>query len=287
LCVPELPEVETVRRTLTPALVGRRIARAVLHRADFCQTSGGKPCRPRELLQGMRVAALERHGKQLALIAAEGPVLVAQLGMTGQLTVTAAGAGITPSDHIHAQWLLDSGSLLRFRDPRRFGGLSALPSVDSLRERWAAMGPDGLRVTGAELADRAGRSRRSIKVVLLDQEVVAGVGNIYADEALFLARINPLRAAATLRPAEWELLADAIHRTLTAAVAAGGSTLRDYMDALGMPGRAQAHHAVYGRGGEPCLACGRGLKGVRLGGRATVYCPGCQPRRRLRLVKEA
>lgn len=280
--MPELPEVETVRRTLAPALVGRRIVRASLLRPDFGQRPDGRPCSPRDLLQGMTVRALDRRGKQLAILTREGPVLIAHLGMTGQLR---AAATETPLTHIHARWHLDSGTTLTFRDARRFGGLWALPSEADLHARWSALGPDALLATPADLRSRSGESRRAIKAVLLDQAVIAGVGNIYADEALFLAGIHPLRTPRSLRPQEWEALAAAIHRTLNAAIGAGGSTLRDYIDALGVRGRAQADHAVYARAGEPCLTCTRPLRGIRIGGRATVYCPRCQPRRPARAVK--
>jgi formamidopyrimidine-DNA glycosylase len=287
LPVPELPEVETVRRTLAPALEGRRVTRAVLHRSDYCERAGGKPCRPKDLLQGATIRSVERHGKQLAFVSLEGPVLVAHLGMSGQLRIIDPAARPAPATHLHAEWVLDSGARLRFRDPRRFGGLWALPSEDDLRQRWATLGPDGLTATAAELRSRAAESRRAIKAVLLDQEVIAGVGNIYADEALFLSRINPARPARLLQPAEWEALTEAIHRTLAAAIEARGSTLRDYIDALGVAGSAQAAHAVYGRAGDPCLVCGRRLKGSRLAGRATVHCSQCQPKRVSRTVKKS
>ncbi len=281
--MPELPEVETVRRTLAPALVDRRIARATLHRPDFCERPDHRPCTPRDLLEGLTVRSLERRGKQLAILSREGPLLVAHLGMTGQLRI--AGPGHR-QDHIHAEWTLGGGGRLTFRDARRFGGLWALPAETDLRARWSLLGPDGLDVTAADLRARAGESRRAIKAALLDQATVAGVGNIYADEALFLARIHPMRPARSLRDPEWRNLAAAIQRTLNAAIGAGGSTLRDYVNALGVPGRAQADHAVYARRGEECLACRGRLRGARVGGRATVYCPRCQPRRASGIVKK-
>jgi formamidopyrimidine-DNA glycosylase len=280
--VPELPEVETVRRGLAPAMVGCLVERAVLHRKDYCVRSAGGPCRPRDLLEGAVVRAVERHGKQLAFIAEDGRVLVAHLGMSGQLRALAPGVEPPRSTHVHAVWMLDGGGRVIFRDPRRFGGLWVLKGEAELRERWSRLGPDGLEITGEQLRERAGQSLRAIKAVLLDQSVVAGVGNIYADEALFLSRIHPLRAARSLRAEEYDSLAAAIRRTLLAAIAAKGSTLRDYRDASGEPGDAQAGHAVYGRAGEPCYGCHGKLKGMRVAQRATVWCPRCQPRTRRR-----
>ena len=275
--VPELPEVETVRRTLEPVLRGRIITRATLHRADICTTLAGKRCRPADLLQGLTVARLDRRGKQLAIVAASGQALLVHLGMSGSLGATAPGAKPRKSNHIHAPGTLDSGWRFDFRDPRRFGGLWTFPSFKDIEARWDELGPDGLRLTGAQLRGRCGRSRRPIKAALLVQTVVAGVGNIYADEALFAAGINPGTLAADLRPARFTSLAAAIRRTLRRAVAAGGSTIRDYIDARGQSGRAQERHAVYGRGGEPCLRCGTPLAASVISQRTTVHCPRCQP----------
>ena len=142
--------------------------------------------------------------------------------------------------------------------------------------RVAQTGPDAVRITAEALRERAGRSKRPIKAALLDQGVLAGVGNIYADEALFRAGIRPSRKAARVRAEEFDRLARAIRRTLMLAVRRGGSTIRDYVDGAGGEGRAQLTHAVYGRAGEACLVCAAELKGRRLAGRATVYCPTCQ-----------
>jgi formamidopyrimidine-DNA glycosylase len=145
-----------------------------------------------------------------------------------------------------------------------------------LEARWAALGPDALGITGGDLEGRAGESDRAIKAVLLDQGVLAGVGNIYADEALFRAGLSPRRKARRFGPDDWHRLAGAIRETLAEAVRARGSTLRDYVGAAGEAGQAQLLHRVYGRRGEPCTNCGRRLKGIRLAQRATVYCPACQ-----------
>jgi formamidopyrimidine-DNA glycosylase len=165
---------------------------------------------------------------------------------------------------------------MAFRDPRRFGGLTAYGSNSELERAWSRLGADGLSVTSADLARGLGSSRRPIKAALLDQAVVAGIGNIYADESLFAASIHPLVPAGRLAIAQVDRLAAEIRRILTHAAGAGGSTLRDYRDAFGQPGSAVQFHAVYGRSGEPCPRCDTPLEGLRLQGRATVFCPRCQ-----------
>jgi formamidopyrimidine-DNA glycosylase len=276
--VPELPEVETVRRGLASAILGRRIARAVLRRADFCQTEHGKRARPAELLQGDRVAGLDRRGKQIAVVGDSDRVVVIHLGMSGQVLVLGSGQKPQRADHVHAEWTLDDGSRVLFRDPRRFGGLWAFPSREAVTRRWNDLGPDALQATGSVLNAAAGESARSIKAVLLDQAVLAGVGNIYADEALFAAGISPRRKARSLSHDEWGLLAHKVRFVLAAAIEAKGSTLRDYRGATGEEGQAQSLHKVYGRGGEPCFICGTALRSLTLAQRTTVYCPTCQGR---------
>jgi formamidopyrimidine-DNA glycosylase len=311
--MPELPEVEVVRRTLGPRVVGRRVIRVVRGRHPVVRpveqaASGG-------LLQGQRIGELRRHGKQLALVGdsgGPGGVVVVHLGMTGTLRYGARSepdsvnpgpgsqsparwdevprqlAGGLPGAHVHVVWHLDDGGQIVFRDPRRFGGLWVLPDVAELEARWQALGPDGLTVTGEALRAATRRTRRAIKAVLLDQSAVAGVGNIYADEALHRARIHPGRDARTLRRPSLERLAGSSVAVLSRAVQAGGSTLRDYVDATGDAGGFQHEHRVYGRSGLPCLTCGARLRMGRLAGRATVWCPACQrmDRSRMRWIPE-
>jgi formamidopyrimidine-DNA glycosylase len=273
--VPELPEVETVRLTLRP-LIGRRIASARLARQDICQTSTGKRARPADLLAGRSIVELRRRGKQLALIADNGSILLIHLGMTGQLRLSNRNEPFAATNHIHASWTIDDGSRLTFRDPRRFGGLWTLPSPEALEDRWTALGPDALTITPTTLAAAAAGSRRHIKAMLLDQTILAGVGNIYADEALFLARIRPSRRAHKLKTGDCDRLASTIRTVLAAAIDHGGSTLRDYMNANGQPGSAQLRHLVYGRAGQPCTTCGRTLRSTLIAQRTTVHCPNCQ-----------
>jgi formamidopyrimidine-DNA glycosylase len=279
--MPELPEVEHLRRTLLGALPGRRVVAVTLHRPDICTSigDGGRPVRPRRqhLLLGATIRDVLRHGKNLAVLVADGRTLGIHLGMSGQVLVVPPGRSPSRRTHIHATWRLDDGARLLFRDPRRFGGLWTFPSLDALRTaRWAALGPDALTLTAPDLAAALAGSRRAVKAALLDQSAIAGVGNIYADEALFVARIRPQRPAAKLTPPEVLRLATAIRAVLEQATESGGSTLRDYVDAGGQAGRHQLAHAVYGRGGEACLVCGGGLRSTLVAQRTTVYCPRCQ-----------
>jgi formamidopyrimidine-DNA glycosylase len=306
--MPELPEVEHVRATLLPLLRGVRIARATLARTDIIERidEAGNVLRskraraapalqsptPDELLDGCTIRTIERVGKQLCINAGEDePVLGVHLGMSGQLFVVPHGAAspVRPFasgiEHVHARWQLEhaDGSPageLRFRDPRRFGALSLMPSPRAMRA-WlhAHLGPDALQVSGEHLHERLKSSTRCIKAALLDQRVVAGVGNIYADEALFLAGLHPLARCDRLSAAAMDVLTTQLRALLVRAVGAGGSTVRDYVDATGRPGEAQLLHAVYGRGTQPCLRCGTPLKQATIAQRTSVWCPRCQTRR--------
>jgi formamidopyrimidine-DNA glycosylase len=283
--MPELPEVETIRRALEPRLIGRVVERAVLHRRDVLVMPGKRsptPTSPRDLLEGARVTRLCRRGKQMAIIAAADDVervLIVQLGMSGQL-LWADDAG-APVDHVHAEWAIAGERRLFFRDPRRFGGLRALSTAAALEDEWRSLGPDALDVTARHLHEALNATDRSLKATLLDQSVLAGLGNIYVDEALFLAGLHPARRASSLkrRPEASERLAAAIVRVLTEALSHGGSTLRDYYGPDGSPGGFQHRHRVYGRSGQPCAVCGDPIQSQTLAGRTTCWCPGCQPRR--------
>lgn len=273
--MPELPEVESLRLSLLP-LVGRRIASVRLHRADIVTSHDGSTIRPRHLLAGATVTELRRRGKQLAILAGDGRVLIVHLGMSGQLFLVPAGGRLSKADHIHSTWSLDGRDRLFFRDPRRFGGLWTLPTLDALNERWSALGPDALEVSGPILAAAAQTSQRAIKALLLDQTVLAGVGNIYADESLFLSGIRPGRRSDRLSLPELDILAKAVRTVLRGAIRAGGSTLRDYANASGEAGTAQQSHAVYGLAATPCAVCGTILVGSVIAQRTTVHCPQCQ-----------
>lgn len=305
--MPELPEVEHLRRSLDPWIVGRRIASVGIARRDVVARADGSARRATDaLLSGAEIVATHRHGKQMAIEARDGRAIVVQLGMTGSIALETdelpEGAD---ARHRHVVWHLEPAdrtmpsaparagggrraapgtvdathphpARMSFRDPRRFGGITVHPSLASVRAVWATLGPDALTVTGKALAAGLGRTGRPIKSALLDQAVVAGVGNIYADESLHAAAIHPLAPAKTLGTDRIATLAREIRRILARAIRSGGSTLRDYRDAFGQPGDAVQTHRVYGRGGEPCLACGQPLEERRLQGRTTVFCPRCQ-----------
>lgn len=297
--MPELPEVERLARSLAPAILHRTVIGLIVHRRDVitgpADPPGGYarnknkpavvayPRLPRRLLLlHQPITVIERWGKQLALLSAsdDNPALVIQLGMTGQLLHTAADqtqAKADPLSHVHLTWTLDDGSTLRFRDPRRFGGVRAYPTAHELRAaRAASLGPDALSITAANLAEALAASASPVKARLLDQRAIAGVGNIYADEALYAARIAPQRPACSLNRDEAKRLASALRRILAAAIEAGGSTLRDYRDSTGAPGAFQHQHRVYGRSGQACFACRTPLQHATITGRTTVWCPRCQ-----------
>ena len=285
--MPELPEVESLRRSLEPRLVGGTVTDARLLRADVCSPLA-RPiaARASALLRHATIASLERRGKQLAIVARDGRCLIIQLGMTGQVLLLDDPAAVSFHTHVHALWTVDRDTTMLFRDPRRFGGLRPVPAREQLDTvAWKDLGPDALAIQGHDLLRAAGRSARPVKSVLLDQAVLAGVGNIYADESLFLAKLHPLAQARDLGERQWNTLAQCVRDVLHDAIAQGGSTLRDYVDALGRSGSATESHRVYGRRDLPCLSCGTPLAHTVLSQRATVWCPSCQgapvhPRRR-------
>ncbi|MFG0259288.1 MAG: Fpg/Nei family DNA glycosylase, partial [Phycisphaerales bacterium JB041] len=229
--MPELPEVETVRRTLGPRWIGRSVVAVRIARADFVRRTPAGP-RSAALGAGGTASDILRHGKQMAVVFDDGRAVHLHLGMSGQVFVVAPGATPARTDHVHIRWTLDDGSSVLFRDPRRFGGVWAYASVAELAsQRWDALGPDALSIGAAELRRGLGRSSRAIKACLLDQAVLAGVGNIYADEALFAAGISPHAAACDLSTAQTARLALAVRTVLRRGVQARGSTLRDFVDA--------------------------------------------------------
>lgn len=269
--MPELPEVEALRRSLIPGLVGQRVAHVDIARADVIAGAAD----PDALLRGQRVVQLLRHGKQLALLGDRGAVVCIHLGMSG--SVTLAGQDQPPRPHTHVVWRLDGGSAVRFADARRFGGVWAYPDQAALWGwRWAALGPDAMTITPGQLAAGLARTRRGLKAALLDQALVAGLGNIYVDELLFRVGLSPSRAAASVSPGEARRVVGAMRRLLITAAARGGSSLRDYVDGRGRAGGYQRSHRVYGRAGLPCRCCGVALASGLIAGRMTVWCPACQ-----------
>ena len=297
--VPELPEVETVRLGLARVLIGQRVVAVRLGPHPVVRAPGGgrrdfADPGPERLLRGCEVVGLHRHGKQLAIEGARpgggegskasggsggsGGAVWVHLGMSGQLRYAVDPAAEPAPPHTHAAWALASGAELRFVDPRRFGGLATHPSLAELRrERFAGVGPDALSATPARLHAALGRTDRALKAALLDQAVLAGLGNIYVDECCHAAGLSPHRRASSLTRAEVQRLVRAVRRILARAVRLGGSTLRDHADTFGNAGTAQTLHRVYGRGGAPCVGCGTPLLKTQVTQRTTVHCPACQP----------
>jgi formamidopyrimidine-DNA glycosylase len=290
--MPELPEVETVVRDLRPLLVGRTLTAVWVgpHRLR-------RPWQPlwNENLVGSRVAALRRRAKWIILELHRGPAdprrpiapprdgtaLLAHLGMTGQLTVTPSE---TPrADHTHLIFSLENGHDLRFRDVRRFGSIEWFPDWATVEAFLAErVGPEPFELDPAAFRRAICQSTRPLKAALLDQTVAAGVGNIYADEALHRAGLHPERRGPTVTPAEADRLREAIAAVLSHAIENRGSTIRDYIGGSGLRGQYQHEFRVYGRTGEPCRQCHTPIAVARVAGRSSHFCPRCQPIRKLR-----
>jgi formamidopyrimidine-DNA glycosylase len=274
--VPELPEVETVVRDLRPLLVGRVITRVEIG-AKALRKSWSPEWENEILQRGVR--AIERRGKWI-LVDLAGPWLLVHLGMTGQFTV--APADLPRGDHTHAVFHLDLGAAeLRFRDIRRFGSITLFPDRASLDAHFIAseLGPEpwelDLKAWRASLAGTG----RILKAVLLDQTIVAGVGNIYADESLFEAKLHPELRARDLTKIQAERLHRAILTVLEKAITLRGSSIRNYVGGSGLQGGFQAEFCVYGRTGEPCPRCQTPIEMLRLAGRSSHFCPRCQRKR--------
>lgn len=269
--MPELPEVETIRRGLAPLIVGRAITGVVLRTPRLRWPLDR---RLRTLLPGRRVEALERRAKYLLLRCTDGTLLV-HLGMSGRLCV--CPADLAPGRHDHADLVFDDGSCLRFTDPRRFGAILWCAAAEE-HPLLAGLGPEPLSaaLTGDYLAERAAGRRVAVKSFIMDQRVVVGVGNIYASEALFRAGIDPARPAGRISGERYARLAGAIRAVLEEALAAGGTTLRDFRDGQGNPGYFAVQLQVYGRAGQPCPHCAAPIRCRRIGQRSSYYCPRCQ-----------
>ena len=283
--MPELPEVETTRRGITPHALGQTIETVEIH--DYRLRWPIPPTLPKTLA-GRTLTGLERRSKYLLFRfeRARGKsesdrhgTLLVHLGMTGSLRWY-SGAAPIPSRrlHDHVDIRFGSGALLRYHDPRRFGAMLWLPGSAPQHPLLADLGPEPFSDAFHAEGLRTSLQRRSvaIKLALMDNHVVVGVGNIYANEALFRAGIRPTRPANRVSRQRLAVLVDTVRATLAEAIAKGGSTLRNYVDSRGKPGYFQLDYAVYGRGGLPCRTCGAPLREVRLGGRATTYCPKCQ-----------
>jgi formamidopyrimidine-DNA glycosylase len=274
--VPELPEVETVRRRLAPVLEGR-----VFERVEITDPRLTRPLDPLEVageLEGERVAVVDRRGKYLIVRFESGRALLVHLRMTGSFLHSANG--LADDAHRRAVVRLDDGSDVAYRDVRRFGTWLLLEpeEVEAYVDERVGREPLAEAYRAKHLAEKLHGRRAPIKAAILDQRTVAGVGNIYADEALWRARIHPLTPAAALGPEEVKALYRGVRESLRAGIRRQGSTLRDYRLPNGEEGGAQHEFKVYGRGGEPCERCGTPIDKIRVAGRGTWYCPTCQRR---------
>jgi formamidopyrimidine-DNA glycosylase len=273
--MPELPEVETIRLALEPHVVGRTFERVEI--TDPRLVRPFEPIAVAAELEGERVAALDRRGKYLIVRFESGRVLLIHLRMTGSLR-HAAGGGLGEDLHRRAVVNLDDGSDVAYRDVRRFGTWHLLEphEVDDYLGRRLGGEPLERTFTAKRLGERLAGRRAPLKAALLDQRTVAGLGNIYVDEALWRAQLHPLREAGTLSTDELGRLTRSIRDALRAGIRRQGASLRDYSQPDGRRGRAQERFRVYGREGEPCLRCGTPIDKIRAGGRGTWYCPNCQ-----------
>jgi len=290
--VPELPEVEVTRQRIGPLLVGRRIRAVGTTRPSYLFLT--RPAALRRGLVGRTVRALERRGKYLVAPLDDGARLVIHLGMTGQLfsgeatsprLLSASArstlppeeqAGFRPDAHTHLRLAFeDRGPEVFLRDVRKFGKVLLLGSGES-HERLDRLGVDALELSGAALFAASRGRRAAAKALLLDQSVATGIGNIYADEALFRARLRPTRRAGSLSRRDCDALAEAVRAVLRRSIETGGSSIRDYVAPDGSDGAYQDERRVYGRKGAECLVCGARIRRVLVAQRSTHYCPTCQ-----------
>jgi formamidopyrimidine-DNA glycosylase len=286
--MPELPEVETVVRGLRGSLAGRTIVDVRVGKADFIDD----PAALADGLPGKRVAEILRLGKFICVVLESGSGnsetagakagrlnFIVHLGMTGQLMVKAPGDPIKP--HTHCFFALDDGQELRYRDVRRFGRMLTVPQA-GMAEFLGHLGKEPLEIGAEEFYADFSSRRARVKALLLDQGVLRGVGNIYADESLFRARVHPARIAASLTRKQLLALHRAVREVLEEAIRSRGSSVSDYVDAKGKRGKFQQRHRVYQRTGEPCLRCRGKIRRMIVGGRSSHYCPRCQPAPRAR-----
>ena len=268
--MPELPEVETVRRTLAPVVEGHTIAAVSF---AWTRTCAGDPRATEARLAGQRIERLARYGKYLLFHLRKNgrrSPLVVHLRMTGNLLVNGA-----PDEYTRASMSLDDGTAVVFQDVRKFGRWEW---SERLPARLAALGPEPLEIGCDDFTDRLRSRRARLKALLLDQAFLRGLGNIYADEALFRARLHPLRSARGVGPRKARDLHGAIQAVLRHAIEAGGTSIRDYRDSRGEQGGFQRQIRIYGKDGEPCVACGTRVRRVVVAQRSTHFCPRCQRR---------
>ena len=277
--MPELPEVETTRRGVAPHVEGRTIAGVLVREPRLRWPVVGSFSQD---LTGRTVARVERRAKYLLFRTypreredALGTLMV-HLGMSGSLRVVTLRT--TPENHDHIDFELDNGKILRYRDPRRFGSMFYVSGDAHDHSLLASLGPEPLssEFDGYVLFERSRKRKMAVKPFLMDAHIVVGVGNIYANEALFLTGIRPDRPAGSISRKRYGVLADNVKRVLEKAIQAGGTTLRDFVREDGSAGYFRQELLAYGRGGEPCVTCGRKLREIVLGQRATIFCTRCQ-----------
>jgi len=270
--MPELPEVETTRRGIAPHLVGRKISSVVIRHHGL---RWPVPKTLTKILPGQKIHAVTRRAKYL-LVACDSGWLILHLGMSGSLRVLPHNT--PPEKHDHFDLLLESGELLRLRDPRRFGAVLWTETDPERHPLLASLGVEPLApdFTGQWLYERSRGRNTAIKLFLMDSKIVVGVGNIYANEALFRAGIRPQTPAGRISRPRYERLVEVIKETLQDAIAAGGSSLRDFVNSQGKPGYFQQQYFVYGRTDEPCRRCSTPIRQIRQGQRSTFFCPICQ-----------
>lgn len=271
--MPELPEVETVVRDLRPLVVGQRVEAIWVGRKKLRRT--WQRAWTASIL-GTTVEAVRRRGKWIVIALNSGGRIVVHLGMTGQLTVKPSNE--PRPTHTHVVFGLASDVQLRFRDARRFGSVEWFPDEETVHAYLARkLGPEPTDLDAAEFRQSIRRTGRALKAVLLDQAVVAGVGNIYADESLHRAGLHPERCGVTVTDTEADRLREAMATVVAEAIEHRGSTIRDYVGGAGQRGGYQTRFRVYGRGGEGCRACGAAIEVIRVAGRSSHFCPACQP----------
>ena len=271
--MPELPEVETVVRDLRLSLVGRRLTgiRTSSRPLRVKWSPDWEPC-----LVGRQVSTIRRRGKWILIDLAPTGLFVIHLGMTGQLTVVSRAK--PAENHVHLEVDLDDGvDLLRYRDIRRFGSAVYYADESAWSDgRVEDLGPEPFDLTPRYFREMLAATSRCLKAILLDQRAVAGVGNIYADESLFAARLDPRGRGCDLKPRRAERLRTAIAAVLKRAIESRGATIKDFVGGSGLKGGYQNEFTVYGRTGQPCRSCGRPIECMRLAGRSTHWCPNCQ-----------
>jgi len=270
--MPELPEVETTRRGITPHVTGRTVSRIIVREPRLRWPVSRRLAAG---LAGQLVEHVGRRAKYLLLETANGTAIL-HLGMSGSLRII---DGDSPAGkHDHVDLLLDTGKAVRFTDPRRFGSLHWTTRPAQTHRLLRDLGPEPLddAFSGSHLYDLSRRRRVAVKNFIMNSHVVVGIGNIYASEALYMAGIHPKRMAGRISLQKYSLLAEVVKEVLQDAIAAGGTTVRDFVDGDGKPGYFRQHLNVYGKAGEACISCRVPIREIRLGQRSTFYCPKCQ-----------